>query len=539
MVKIDKPDDADRVYVLDDEKKRLIDWFTVNLPLPDVDIYAEPTRCYKINLQWAKIVMGLVSWLTDVAAWHDATDEGYTGIEQVAKFLQGVDCMTFQLRQNPTNLCLLEQSFDGGATWITAFDYSLCLAPLEAMIQTIFDATQAGEIEPEYSTSTTTINNIYPTATLTAMVFASDEACDTAGKDKIFGACRQLVNFINDNNIDFLQQVGQDIGNLAQQSQTIISAIPIVGLLPIDEAAGYIAFIVNELYGEYLAILDQALLDSVMCDLFCIAVANDCRLDFNDVLGYFSDKVSSSITQFGTTLDELVNFALVGTFSGDDYFYLLCYIQLHAVGTGGTFNTISQLDAYTLQGQLGANNPSNDWTLLCDDCPTFGFWEYYWDFSWGTGDLHIEFGTVEGDGIRAVDFGSFLNYQIFVPLGGAVYNIKRIAALVSGNHHIGNGSDDKEIYSAHPNEVAPYGTGSIIFSLSFIAVNGTDLEFCADSSASDNSSKSVQLTGSMTDAAGAILKIKRYRIIGADNGNGKPAIARWRTSAPLCADFIG
>jgi len=32
----------------------------------------------------------------------------------------------FQLRQNPDNLCLLEQSHDGGDTWSPAFDYSLC-----------------------------------------------------------------------------------------------------------------------------------------------------------------------------------------------------------------------------------------------------------------------------------------------------------------------------------------------------------------------------------------------------------------------------
>ena len=136
MTKIDRPDVEDRVIVIDDEKKRVIDWYNVALPLPEVDIYDEPTRCYKINLEWAKIVMGMVAWLTEIAAWKEAQHEGYVGIEQVSKFLEGVDCMLFQLRQNPTDLCLLEQSFNGGETWFTVFNYALCESIVDGSSQT-------------------------------------------------------------------------------------------------------------------------------------------------------------------------------------------------------------------------------------------------------------------------------------------------------------------------------------------------------------------------------------------------------------------
>lgn len=36
------------------------------------------------------------------------------------------DDMSFRLRNKPTNGCIIEQSFDDGATWSTAFDLSLC-----------------------------------------------------------------------------------------------------------------------------------------------------------------------------------------------------------------------------------------------------------------------------------------------------------------------------------------------------------------------------------------------------------------------------
>lgn len=116
----------DRRLVDLDDKMRRLDIWRMNLVPPDVGIFDEPKRCYELNNQWAKIVMGLVSWLADTPIWRDAEDEGYFAITEILEFMIGKPCMSFQLRQNPDNACLLEQSLDGGDTWTTAFDYSLC-----------------------------------------------------------------------------------------------------------------------------------------------------------------------------------------------------------------------------------------------------------------------------------------------------------------------------------------------------------------------------------------------------------------------------
>lgn len=126
MTKIDKPEAADRVSTIDDEKKRALDLYDMNLQAPPVGIFDEPTRCYRINKQWAAIVMGMVSWLAEIAAWKEAQSEAYEPILEIMKFLRGDSCMNFMLRQNPTDPCLFEQSLDGGETWSLAYDYSLC-----------------------------------------------------------------------------------------------------------------------------------------------------------------------------------------------------------------------------------------------------------------------------------------------------------------------------------------------------------------------------------------------------------------------------
>lgn len=63
------------------------------ITLPSVGIFDEPTRCYKINHQWAKIVTGAISLLIEIAAWDEAENEGYNAILEIQKFLIGEDCM--------------------------------------------------------------------------------------------------------------------------------------------------------------------------------------------------------------------------------------------------------------------------------------------------------------------------------------------------------------------------------------------------------------------------------------------------------------
>lgn len=92
MAKIDNSHVDDRITTIDDERKRVLDLYDMRIVPPGVGIFDEPTRCYTINKEWAKIVMGMVSWLTEIAPWYLAENEDYEGIQQVLKFLQGDNC---------------------------------------------------------------------------------------------------------------------------------------------------------------------------------------------------------------------------------------------------------------------------------------------------------------------------------------------------------------------------------------------------------------------------------------------------------------
>ncbi len=81
----------DRQLVLQDFKNRLLDLSEMNLTLPATDIYDEPVRYYKANLQWAPIIEGFLDWLADIASWKDAQDDNYPAIQQLLKYLEGIE----------------------------------------------------------------------------------------------------------------------------------------------------------------------------------------------------------------------------------------------------------------------------------------------------------------------------------------------------------------------------------------------------------------------------------------------------------------
>jgi hypothetical protein len=69
----------------------------------------------------------MVHLLADVVSWKDADDESYFAITEILKFMQGMECMDFALRQNPADDCILQQTTDGGDTWTDVFDFSQCV----------------------------------------------------------------------------------------------------------------------------------------------------------------------------------------------------------------------------------------------------------------------------------------------------------------------------------------------------------------------------------------------------------------------------
>ena len=229
MTKIDREEAVDRIVTIDDEKKRALDLWDVRLVPPEVGIFDEPTRCYRINKEWAAIVMGLVSWLTELPIWANAENEGYGAIEEISRFLVGNNCMEFQLRQSPDDFCILQQTLDGGTTWSNVFDFSLCTS--------IRDGTSETSIFNNYITNLTSFqNNVYNNYVSNYTTSITDihpelgyGDSDDAHRDSgLCHALTQLVDAICDSALEVLAE-SDNVANDLKSSLALVGAV--LGLL--------------------------------------------------------------------------------------------------------------------------------------------------------------------------------------------------------------------------------------------------------------------------------------------------------------------
>jgi len=308
-------------------------------------------------------------------------------------------------------------------------------------------------------TDDTQLNIALPSADATA--FSTDiDVCDDDGKSALYGACVYIVNYINQSNIDFLEQLTQATGNLAQQANILLEAFPPTDILAVDSVAKYIGFLIDELLDEYNATVTQELLQATMCDLFCIAASNDCTLTLYDICNYFGGKVDPSFANFATTFANLVEFASIGTFSGDMYFHYMCYFNLVSVALGQGIGLGSAED-FQLQLLAGQNNPDGDWELLCDECPTFHrLWT--WNFSGGMGEFAFTtagagadcsaatvLGTLVGGRIKGVQCGSQNAIGLVMPFNPA-WRVRSVNLHGERLNGISNGTYDYTLFKMRP-----------------------------------------------------------------------------------------
>jgi len=188
------------IRVLDDEKKQALFLDEFKLEVPSVGVLDAPYRCYAINHEWAKIIIGFVGWLATIAPWDGAEDESHDGVVGVLKFIsQSGVCNMLQVRQSPTEPCVLEYSDDEGSSWSEFADILDCITPtfLENSIVNALNTNTTIQQIIDNLVDGGTDNDLPPTPTLSE----PDLLCDSA-------------YYVTDKIIDFIDQTLTDASTI-------------------------------------------------------------------------------------------------------------------------------------------------------------------------------------------------------------------------------------------------------------------------------------------------------------------------------------
>jgi hypothetical protein len=219
------------------------------------------TVCRSIQIPSSREWLGIFNAaLLQTAQWYnyeqvndtDLTAEVVSGLCYLMyeNWLTSEGCeMPFQLRQNPTDACLLEQSFDGGTTWSTAFDYGLCIPPsIDSLLNQVGALYNAAWQPSNYAANDTWVHS------------ADDTAAQADGRAiALCYASKQAVGILCDGLIGVYNGV-IDLVNLAEAVVTL--AAPFAALLGPAAFVGFAAAIsvmalefVEEMVAADLAIL--------------------------------------------------------------------------------------------------------------------------------------------------------------------------------------------------------------------------------------------------------------------------------------------
>jgi len=324
------------------------------------------------------------------------------------------------------------------------------IASLEDKIDYIFNSTTVdnGDTIPDENTPAWDVTTPEEFAEEFSV---STDGCDDDDKSAIYAGIFQLVRYVNQVNIDALQSLSQ-IGNLASQIDKLISAAT-GGLTPLDEVAAYVDFLVNELLEEYEATVTEELLETVTCDLFCIAVNSNCTINMSDVINYYGSKIGSTALDLTNSLLNVMQFAATGTFSGDEYFYFMTTFQFITVALTDHFFDVSSMMNYKTQILAGMNSPDADWMLLCDECPPL-YRLLTQNFAYGMGDFTfrtvvggacdgITLGFQDGNRLKGVYCTPAHRIEIEMPMEQS-WRLRGVRLYLERRNGIGHGSGDFE-----------------------------------------------------------------------------------------------
>jgi len=186
----------------------------------------------------------------------------------------------------------------------------------------------------------------------------------TCDFDILWGGVNNLVDQLDVNNLDALE-----ILEVATNSAEWVSEVlaNVLGVKPpiIGAALEWGTFIQDSILENYEAQITVAYMDTLKCDLFCLAKFNDCELTAEMLVDYFFGRLASVLT-FQSLLNESLEFIFLGVWTGTEIADAMMLSQLVFRAQFGSWFKSINFRKIDLDIRLGYDDPSDDWELLCD-----------------------------------------------------------------------------------------------------------------------------------------------------------------------------
>jgi len=248
-----------------------------------------------------------------------------------------------------------------------------CVPTCEEILECILtDADVRNAIASLSSSSNIQSNSPQNSTNLAGQLVNNPAGCNN---DIIYGMTVQLVEFADRLIKDLLE--GIKASNLAGDNVGfLISAIPVIETLPIDELFELGYKIANDMEVAYLGASTELLKTEIACELFCLAQSNNCVLTLEMVRDYFQTKADVTFS-YDDPLAFIVDF-ITGVFVSNAVYYGMNILFFQIMAFGGKFLEYFFEDYLRVINSM-FNDPNPDWSTECDTCPDTWNWNSDFD----------------------------------------------------------------------------------------------------------------------------------------------------------------
>jgi hypothetical protein len=198
----------------------------------------------------------------------------------------------------------------------------------------------------------------------------TNPSCDL---DVLWGQCLYIVQMTNRVITDFLEQFETYTNSV--EFAAVLGKLPVADEIGIDAIISYAAFLQNVIAENYAAQYTADLENTIACKIFCLA-QDTCEVSINDIATLLSDELGLSIPA-GFVYDDLLD-ALAGLpIEGTSVVYAMFTLAWQGLRIANVVLQGVGDQALKVAVQLGSDNPSSDWTVLCEDCnPSYLLYDF-------------------------------------------------------------------------------------------------------------------------------------------------------------------
>nr|CRY94305.1 hypothetical protein [uncultured prokaryote] len=209
-------------------------------------------------------------------------------------------------------------------------------------------------------------NEELPSGASSANISIDNPTCE---KDILWAQCVGMVQTANRMIEDFLQQ-WETYNNSAETIPAIIQSIPFVGevadVIGIDGIADYANALIDAVAEGYLADYTLEYEEALACEIFCLA-KEDCIITLDMLVDVMNSRISGQLTLDNAL--ELMLSLIDADISGINVADLYLAAFFNMLKLGNLVMPISWGIENYLRVTRVFNTPSDDWMILCTDCP--------------------------------------------------------------------------------------------------------------------------------------------------------------------------